>query len=389
VSRAWVVFAKEVVDNLRDRRSNVTALLYALLGPLVLIPMLTLVGRVNDTKVLRVPIDGAANAPALVEYLRTRDIEAAAAPDDAERAVRDLKEDVVLIIPPTYADDFRAGRPATVRLVADHSRTTSQGEISRVTHAIQEYGHTVGALRLVARGVSPSVVAAIAIETDDVASPESKGAMLLAIVPMFLLMSLLIGGAHVAIDATAGERERGSLEPLLATPLRSSEVVLGKLGAVMLFAVGALVACALGFTLAIRFAPVPEIPGMKFELGPAGTLQMVAALLPLLLPVAALQILLASRSRTVKEAQAAAMLLSGLPAIPGMFLVFVPFKATTTWMTVPVFAQELLVNQILRGAPVAPLDHAIATASSIALGVVLTIIAIARYARARTLAQSQ
>ena len=79
------------------------------------------------------------------------------------------------------------------------------------------------------------MVSAIAVELDDVATPESEGAMLLGIVPMFLMMSVFLGGLYVAVDVTAGERERGSLEPLMSTPLAAAEIVLGKLGAVMFF----------------------------------------------------------------------------------------------------------------------------------------------------------
>jgi sodium transport system permease protein len=385
---ALVVFWKEVTDNLRDRRSVGTALLYAIMGPLVLIPMLGFVGRAfdhGDAKLLVIPLQGAEHAPGLVEYLREKNIETRPAPADPAKAVRDLTHDVVVIIPSTYAEDFRAGRPATVRIVTDHSRSTAAGEIRRVSNALEMYGRTVGALRLIARGVSPRVVSALAIEIDDVATPESEGALLLASVPMFLLMALFVGGVYVAVDVTAGERERGSLEPLMSNPLTATDMVLGKLLAVVFFALAALIVAEVMFALVISVAPFPEIPGMRFTLGVSGSLHVFAALLPLLLPVAALQMLLASRSRTVKEAHTAVMLSMLVPMLPGMFLAFTPFKATTSSMTIPIFAQEVLVNQILRGAPLGAIDYIVAAATATALGIVLAALATMRYRRERAL----
>ena len=346
--RARVILVKEIVDSLRDRRSVATALLYSLLGALVLIPMFAFVGSTLDrgtVRLIRVAMDGAERAPGLVDYLHQHDIEVAPAPADARQAVKDLQYDMVLIVPESYPDDFREGRPATVRIVTDRSRSTVAGEIQRVGQALENYGRTVGALRLVARGVSPSVALAVTIEIDDVAAPESGGASLLAMVPMLLLMSVFVGGMYVAVDVTAGERERGSLEPLLANPVTASDVVLGKLGAVVFFAFSALALSDLAFAVVIGTAPFPDIPGMKFKLDVGGAFQILAALVPLLLPIAALQMLLAGRSRSVKEGNTAVMLLTIVPMLPGMFLAFTPFKPTISSMAAPVFGQEILMNQ--------------------------------------------
>lgn len=387
--RAIVVFRKELVDNLRDRRSVATALLYALMGPLLLIPLLGFESRSLDrgsANMISIAVQGAEQAPGLVEYLRQRNIEVHPAPADPAQAVRDLAADLVLVIPPGYAEDFRAGRPATIRIVTDHSRTTAAGEIGRVSNALGAYSETVGALRLVARGVSPSVVAAVAVAVDDVATPESEGALLLGIVPIFLMTSLFLGGVYVAVDVTAGERERGSLEPLMSTPLGAAEIVLGKLAAVLFFSLGTMVVTLVAFALVINL-PFPEIPGMRFRLGVAGTLEMFVALAPLLLPVAALQMLVASRSRTVKEAFTAASISSMIPMVPGLFLIFAPFKSTTAAMTVPVFGQNVIMNQILRAAPLHPLDYAVAGVTATALGVVLAAIAVATCAHSRMLSE--
>jgi sodium transport system permease protein len=386
---AQVVFLKELIDNLRDRRSFATALLYALMGPLMLLPILGFASHTwerSSARLVHVPASGTEQAPGLVEYLRQRNIELTPAPADPARAVIDLKEDVVLIVPPSYADDFRAGRPATVRLVTDHSRTTAAGEIRRLSDALDAYSRTVGALRLIARGVSPRVVSAISVELDDVATPESEGATLLAIVPIFIMMSLFIGGLYIAVDVTAGERERGSLEPLMATPLSTTEIVGGKLAAVCAFSLVTMTVTLMGFALVINFAPFPEVPGLKFHLGAGGSLAIFAALLPLVLPVAALQMLLAARSKTAKEAFTATSLSTLVPTASGLFLTFSPFRSTLAAMAAPVFGQNLLVNQILRGDPLAVRDFLVAGVAATAVGGLLAAGAIARCANSRMLA---
>ncbi|HEY2511429.1 MAG TPA: ABC transporter permease [Polyangiaceae bacterium] len=388
-ARTLAVFLKELLDSARDRRSFGTAILYALLGPLMLIPMLSFASHTWDrgsAKLVQIPAEGVERAPGLVEYLRQRSIELVAPPSDPAQAVRDLKCDVVLVIPPSYPDEFRAGRPAPVRIVTDHSRSTAAGEIHRLDSALESYSRTVGALRLVARGVSPRVVSAIAVEVDDVATPESEGAMLLAIVPMFLMMSLFVGGVYIAVDVTAGERERGSLEPLMATPLSTTEIVMGKLWAVCVFSLCTMTVTLVAFGLVINLAPFPEVPGMKFKLGVDGSLAIFAALFPLVLPVAALQMLVAARSKTSKEAFTATSLCNFIPMATGLFLTLSPFRSTLASMATPVFGQNLLVNEVLRGDPLAVRDFVVAAATSTIAGLLLAALAVVRCANSRMLA---
>ncbi len=229
------------------------------------------------------------------------------------------------------------------------------------------------------------MVSAIAVAVDDVATPESEGAQLLGIVPMFLLMALFLGGVYVAVDVTAGERERGSLEPLMSTPLSAAEIVLGKLGAVLFFAFATMSVALVAFTVVINL-PFKEIPGLKFRLDALGALEIYIALVPLLLPVAALQMVVASGSRSMKEAFTATSLCSMIPMVPGLFLVFSPFKATTAAMAVPVLAQNLILNQVLSAQPIHALNCLLAATTATLLGVALAGIAVARCAHSRMLA---
>jgi len=380
---ALVVLHKEIVDALRDRRAFALAMVYALLGPLFLIPILRVtadsLNRRENAPVV-VAMDGAAHAPSLVGYLREHAIEVKPFSGDPFAEVKSGREDVVVVVTPEYAAELREGHAAVVRVVTDTSRGTAGPMVRRVARQVELYGRVIGQMRLLARGIDPQAASGLALEIDDVATPSSSGAILLSGLPMFLLLAVFAGGAHVAIDVTAGERERGSMEPLFATPLTVRQLALGKLGAVIVFSAATLLVSDVAFSLVISLAPPPQIAGMRLELGPMVALRIFAGTAPLVLPVAALQILVASRSKTVKEAQTATMLLLMIPMLPGVALALSPFAATNLTMLVPSLAQAQLITSSLRGAPLEGAHLAIAVASTTALGALLTLVATSRRA---------
>ena len=110
-------------------------------------------------------------------------------------------------------------RPAPVKLVSDVTRDSARPKVARVRNLIAGYSQMVGGLRLITRGVAPLVATAIRIEEIEVSSSQQRLATQLSILPLLLVLAALTGGMQIAIDSTAGERERGSLEPLLLNPV--------------------------------------------------------------------------------------------------------------------------------------------------------------------------
>ncbi|HJS72866.1 MAG TPA: ABC transporter permease, partial [Vicinamibacteria bacterium] len=123
-SGAGVVLVKEVLDNLRDRRTLLAALLYPFLGPGLILLMVLAIGRLSKEAELplRLPVEGRQNAPSLVSFLEQNRVEIQPAPLDAEAAVRGGASILVLVIPEEFGSQFREGRPAIVRLIYDPSR---------------------------------------------------------------------------------------------------------------------------------------------------------------------------------------------------------------------------------------------------------------------------
>ena len=386
IGRIWTVFAKEVVDNLRDRRTLAASLLYPLLGPVLIALLFAVLGRtvVQQSELpLSLAVAGAENAPGLIQFLKQNDVEIRLAPADPEAEVWAGNYDVILLIPPTYGEDLRADRPATVRLVSDRSRQSASGAVSRARSLLEAYSHQIGSLRLLARGISPAVVEALVIEGIDVSTPQSQAAGLLNITPYFIIFSIFIGGMYLAIDTTSGERERGSLEPLLINPVARWELVMGKLGAAFTFTVIAVVETLIGFAVVLNF--LQSSFGARLELHLLTLVFVFLIALPIMPLAAALEVAIATFTRSVKEAQNYISFLTIIPALPGMFLALVPVKTELWAMLVPTFGQQLLINQVLRGESVRLLYVIVSAAVTLLAGLAFVFVATKLYEREQIL----
>lgn len=384
MNRIRIVFQKEITDNLRDRRSLVSALFYPLLGPLILIGIFFAIANLeNDQKenTLNLPVIGAENAPNLIQFLQQANIAIQPAPVDPEAAVRQADVDVVLVIPEAFGSALVSGEPAPLRLILDRSRQSADGTVDRVRDLLSAYNNQIGRMRLVARGVSPAVIDVLAIETVDLSTPQSQVANLLNLVPYFIIFSIFMGGMYLAIDTTAGEKERGSLEPLLTTPATHTDLVLGKMGATLVFTVIAVIETVLGFILGVNLLPLEQMIGVKISLTPQLALGIVALTIPMMLLASALQMIVATATKGTKEAQTYLGFLPLIPAMPGMFLAFFPVKPELWNMAIPTFGQQILINRLMRGEMIDPLHVTLNSAITLIVAIVLIWIAIRLYGR--------
>ena len=363
---ALAVFRKEAIDHARDRRSLLSALMMPVFGPVMFALMMNLVASwTREDRTLVVSVAGMERAPSLVQFLERHNAVVTPAPPDYEARVREGQLDLALVIPDDYPKDFVAGKSAAVRLVVDDSRERTLSAVRRTQRLLTGYSQQLAALRLLARGVSPELAAPVTIEEEDLATPEKTAAKVLGMIPLFLLLAAFVGGMHLAIDATAGERERGSLEPLLSNPVARRDVVLGKWAAATLAAALGVTLTLAGFLVAVRQVPLHEL-GVQVRLGPAEAAVLLAAALPLTLFTAALELLVATFARTFKEAQSYISVLMLVPSVPGALLTFYPLK-TTAWMAAtPMLGQALLLNDALRGEPLVPAWFALAALGAIA-----------------------
>src|SRR5690606_33139747 len=269
------------------------------------------------------PVIGADHAPNLIAFLEGRNIEPQPAPDDPDAVVRDQEADVILRIDPAFGEQWRGSRPARVELIYDSSRQDSQIPVTRLQAVLAEYSRTVGALRGISRGVSPESGFAVQVVQRDVATPESRRGMFLAFLPYLLVLFSFLGGAHLVMDSTAGERERQSLEPLLATPAAREAIMSGKILAACLFGLFNLLLIVLAFKFAFSVGPGP-LRSVDVSLPVMG--QLLLVLLPLVLTGTTLLTLISASVKSMKEAQGYMSMLMLLPLVPTILLMINPVK---------------------------------------------------------------
>jgi len=359
--KAGTVLRKELTDYVRDRRSLSSALLMPVFGPTLFAVMFTVIASWNrEDTALVVPVAGARNAPNLVAFLERHGAHVETAPPDYEQKIRDGDLDLAISVPDDYGKDFVGGRPAALQLVIDGSRNKSRGPIRRVEQLLSQYSSQLGSLRLLARGVSPSLAAPLAVSEVDLATPEKTAAQLLNVVPIFLLLACFVGGMHLAIDCTAGERERGSLEPLLVNPVSRPAILAGKWLATVLVALVALVVTLLAFQIALARVPLQDL-GVKVTLAGRESARLFALGVPLAVCAAAFELSLALFARTFKEAQTYLSLLIVVPMLPATFLALSPLRERLALMWIPVLSQAMLFGDVLRGESV-PLAYIAASA---------------------------
>ena len=385
------VFRKELLETLRDRRALLSSLVMGpLFAPLLFIGMLAIsldrsVSALDEA--VAVTVSGAERAPNLVRFLREQGFALTLrdGPDpDLRRWIEDDAELVVMAVPDGFGERFAGGRPARVLVYADGSNSKAGRRADRLRAAIGGYSGALASLRLQARGISPLVAQPVVIDDVDVSTPAARATLVLGMLSYLILLVALVGGMYLAIDATAGERERGSLEPLLTMPVPRAHLIYGKVLAAAAFMSVALALVTTTVALSIRQLPLESI-GMSANFGPGVALGVFLSTLPFVTVGAALLTVVASFTRSYKEAQTWLGVLMLVPTLPIAVAGVLGIKANAALMAVPSLSQHLLIQGFLRGDPLPTAYAAISVASTLALGGLLTWVAGRLYQRERIL----
>jgi sodium transport system permease protein len=367
-----VVFRKEVKDAFRDRRAIMTIVLSATISPILLGFMMNrLADRQRQLEDINIPIVGMEHAPAFIDWMKQQaGVTLIEGPPDPEAAVRDRNEDVVLVIPKDFQERFRKSSPAPIKIVSDGSRQTSRPKITRVRGLVQRYSMEIGTLRLVSRGISPAIASPVALEEVEVSSAQQRAAMILSFIPMFIILAAFAGGMQIAMDSTAGERERGSLEPLLVNPAPRGVIAAGKwLAATFTSMLSVMLTTAIVMTM-LRFIPMQEF-GIRFRMHPGQIALLLAAALPMSFLASAIQTYLATFAKSFKEAQSYMGLLIILPMLPGFMASLYPMSGQPWMYPVPVIAQQVLAGDVVAARPTPWWGFVVAAITALLLSIVL------------------
>jgi sodium transport system permease protein len=321
---------------------------------------------------LQVPVIGAQYAPNLIGALKAGGVVPRPAVADPEQAVRDQDADLVLRISAAYPKAWRKGEPVQVELIYDSSQRDSDTPVRRVSKLVETYSRQQGAMRLVARGLSPALASPVIVAKRDQATAQSRAVLMFNMLPYLFVLTIFVGGMYLAIDLTAGERERQSLEPLFANPVPRWKIFLGKLAAISAFSTASLVICLVAFGVVGRFIPTEKL-GMELDLGWSFALHVLLLQLPLIVLLAALQSMVAAFAKSYREAQTYLSLLLMLPLIPSVALMILPIKPQNWMYAVPLLGQHLGILDLVRGEGVGsvPLLLCLAGTSLLALLVAL------------------
>lgn len=382
MSTLMTVMRKELRDLSRDRR---TLLLTLLFGPLLYPVLLLGMGKLAESRVrtqieqpLQIPTIGAENAPNLVRFLAAQGLNAAPAPKDLAEAIRSQDIDVALRISDDFGSNWADGKPALVEVIKDSTRRAAEVPSARLEAALATYSGQVGALRLMARGVDAQVARPLDVARQDLASAEAKRGMILSmLLPVLLTLTSFIGGAYLVMDATAGERERQSLEPLLATPGSRSAIVSGKIAAACVVGFVSLLLTLVAFKVSAQIAPGNV--GRQFNMNVGSMLQMLLVMLPMLLIGTSLLTFLSAAAKSMKEAQSHMTWLMLLPMLPGYALVAYPLKSELWQYAVPFLSQNQMLLKVIRHEVITPSVWAIYLGASLGLAAVLWFAAVRRY----------
>lgn len=382
-----VVFFKEILENLRDRRVVFSAFFFGvLLAPAIFALTTTLVSKRaqrDQEAPLKLPVAGGMQAPNLLAFLREQGAQIEPVELDVRAAIEQVRTgrlDLVLIVPDRYAEQLKAGDPAPLDLVLDTSNAHAAGSTERARRLLEAYGRQLASLRLLVRGINPAVIQPLDVRSVDVATPSGRSLLILGMLTYFCMMSMLVGGFYLAIDTTAGERERGSLEPLLSLPVTRAQLILGKMLATCAFMSASLLLTLAAFALALSFVPL-EVLGMSANFGLPVVLAIFGVMLPMVPLGAALMTVVASFTRTNREAQSWLSVVLIVPVAPIMFAVMNGTRPQSSLMAIPSLSQHLLATSLLRGDPVSIPYVLISALTTLTAGALLGALAVRLYRR--------
>ena len=261
---------------------------------------------------------------------------------------------------------------------------SSRRHFSQARGMVNSYASTIGVLRLQLRGVDPTIANPIVVREMDTASPAARALTVLATLPYLLVLVVFMGGFYLAIDATAGEREHGSLEPLLSQPVSRAQLVSGKIFSVSVFSALSLILFLASLAVAIPFAPLHKI-GMSLELNLAVSAGIFGVTIPLMVFGAAVLTTVASFAKSYKEAQTYLTVVVLVPTLPLILTQLMSVEPSTALMMVPSLSQSMLIGQLITGEPISALHLAVSVGMTCLAAGLMVRLAIWLYSRERIL----
>jgi len=347
----FAIYWKEISDAMRDRRT----LLMVLASSLLLVPVLLFVFSTVMSQVESQAVDRSVmavnmkDAPGLENYILRQGYEIKSAPADYEEKSRS-KELIkpVLLVPENFEQDLLSAKRVELEIAYDTSNRQAEMGLGPLRQLLNGYVRERTGLDLMMRGVSPDLLQSISVKERHISRPDERRVTITAALPLVLIMAIVMGGMFAAIDSTAGERERGSLEPLMMNPVSGFQLAIGKTAAVATVSVLIVILTVSSFFPAQSII-ANEALRAEFQFGIKDALAFMIVLIPLAAALSSLQVALSLTCKSFKEANVRNQLLSLAVSFMPMFFVINPGKEPAWLGWVPVMAQTQMMNQVLKG----------------------------------------
>lgn len=367
-SKSMVVFMKEFRETLRDRRSLALLALFTLMYPVMLGYMLNKqIERATqpEREGMELAVIGAAQAPNLMAQFKQKNVTVTQVGPMDEEAIGELlksrKVVAVLRIDDKFTENYQAMRPAQVELWFD-SAIDHGPRVRDVEAVLNAYSMDIAGARLLAHGVSPVTMSPVKVQRYDTGGTAGRSGVIGAMIG-FLFFPAFACCLSAAVDSTAGERERRSMEVLMAQPLHTWELIGGKwLAAGILSVVAITLELALAHGI-LSWLPLEEV-GTSWRVTSGDLALICLASVPLSMLAASVHIAMAMNAKSFKEAQTTASVAMLVPMIPGVVVSMMELK-TAAWMyAVPMLSNQTLLGEVAKGQDIGAMPYLLTFFSS-------------------------
>ncbi|MFA5030899.1 MAG: ABC transporter permease [Patescibacteria group bacterium] len=352
---AFTIWKKEILDSIRDRRTLITAVLMPVfLMPVIMIGSLKFAeyqSKQIQEKPAKIAISNEAAAPTLVSYLQQQQIEILHS-DNFRTDIDKGSINVFIEVPASFEQDVRSQIPSQVKVYQKSSNLDSSAANSKIIATLQQFNQYMSVTRLAEQGINPEALSAVIPSPEDIATSQEKSGFFLGLLlPMFIVIFAIVGGMYIAIDVSAGEKERKTLEALLLTPASRLKIVTGKFLAVASTASTTIVLSLASMYVAFKVVPLDFGTGeLTVNLTIGGVAIMLGIGIFLAIMFSGLLLSVAIFAKSYKEAQNYISPFYLVAVLPVAILGQLPgFKPVAAFFLIPGVNAVFVIKEILLG----------------------------------------
>ncbi len=353
------IFRKEMLEVLRDKRM----LLLVILMPFFLYPvMFTLIGFVGksqgerlNTEKVTVLLNPEAESTPIYDLLKTNSTLEVKLEAFEQAALDTMTNTIGVLVGEGYQSTLDSNRSAIVTLYYDSSKDLLDGRVNDIKSSVEELSQNLLLARLNAQQLPQGFVKPIDLREQNIAPQERViGKIMGRFLPMMLLLFIFTGCIYIAIDITAGEKERRTLQTLFTAPLKVSEIIAGKFLATFLVGVVSATMNVLSLLVAMYIQVQLLSDGKAGEafslpIGPEGWAWMTLIIVLATAFMAAISIAVVLLANSYKEAQSYVSPLMMVIIIPAVMSQMPGMELTSTTAMIPMLNISLAIGAIFQG----------------------------------------